>query len=130
MRDRTDSIAWGLGVVCVATAAVLAATTGKLPEPRPMNDEQAQDAYRTVVGQERTMREKAMSNFLADRWSQDDDFASAERGAVSQYAASHDVSRQDVFRAIDRGLREDWSLPPGSQEPRVSVAPCRPRPIY
>jgi hypothetical protein len=130
MRDRTDSFAWQLGVVCVATAAVLAATTAKLPVRRPMNDAQAQDAYRTVVSQERTMRESAMSQFLADRWSQDDDFAASERGAVHQYAATHRVSRQDVFSAIDRGLREDWPLPPGSQEPRTSVTPCRPRPIY
>ena len=125
-----DAIAWALGALYVATAAVLAATAGAFPQPRAMDERQARDAYATIVSQERTMREKAMSNFLADRWSQDDDFAASERGAVHQYAASHGTSRQDVFRAIDRGLRERWPLPPDAQAPRASVAPCRPRPIY
>ncbi len=92
----------------------------------PMPPEQAREVSETFASKEPELRSKAAGNFPVDAWSQDDDFFAAERGAAISWANDHGVRRQDVFAAIDRGLRE-W--PEGSTVPRpkATVAPCKPR---
>ncbi len=119
---------WATGLALVGVAVGRALTAPVPPDAAPMPAGVADEAYRFVASEETVMREKAMANFLADPWSQDDDFHASERGRAFDFAASHKVRRSDVLRAIDDGLRSGWPLPNGVR-PRATVPPCRPRPL-
>ncbi len=118
---------WSLTFAFTAVAVVRALTA---PGPVPaaaISVEQAHQAYEAMSAKEPEYRAKSAENFPADGWSQDDDFSASERGFATTWANDHGVRRQDVFGAIDQGLREHWLLPPGVPPPVVKVTPCKPR---
>lgn len=100
-----------------------------IPAPQlaaPMPTDQAREVSETFAAKEPSLRSKAAENFPVDAWSQDDDFFASERNDAISWANDHGVRRQDVFAAIDRGLRE-WPLSSTLPRPKATVAPCKPR---
>ena len=123
---------WSFTLVGILCCGVALARAVRVPAPEdapPLPDAAREEAFRYVLGEERALRDKAMESFIADAWSQDDDFHASERTRVHDFAAQRGVSRDSVWRAVDDGIRERWPLP-GGGEVRPTVAPCRPRPIY
>lgn len=124
MQDGVAKLIVGL----VAIAAVVRATTAPTPDPgKPLDAIGAHDAYRDVVGRERTMRRDAAVKFPGDLWSQDDDFHQREADTMRSFSSARSVHLSEVLRAVDDGIREHWLSP---VQPIATVPPCRPRLSY
>lgn len=118
-----------MGIFCVG-AAVLRATTVSAPsDAAAASPRLREEAFRWITTAEPEMRATAMEHFPADDWSRSDDFHASERAKAHEFATSRGVSRAEVWRAFDDGLRERWPLPPGVIL-EATVPPCRPRPLY
>ena len=120
-------LGWCLTFAFSAVAVVRAATAPGPVPAAPLSVEQAHRAYEALTAKEPEFRAKAAENFAADAWSRDDDFSASERGLAASWASDHGVRRQDVFGAIDQGMRGHWLLPPDVPQPGTRVAPCKPR---
>ena len=122
-------IAWlGFGAVCVAAVA-LAAFAPKIPTDPESDEATRKKVWYSVSSEEPSMRKSAAKGFPTDPWSQDDDFHNQEFRRVQNFASSDKVSVGSLLSAIDEGMRARWPRSPLSN-PRATVPPCRPRPIY
>ena len=117
------------GMACILAAVVRVATASYPDEANELTPEQQRAAYDELASAEAAMREHGVTNFPADRWSQDDDFHASERARVFEYAQRLHLRPQEVFRAIDVGVRAHWPAPDGGMAPRATVPVCRPRPV-
>jgi hypothetical protein len=117
-----------LGAVCFL--AVGRAVTAAPPPRAPDSDDALlHRAFSAVASEETKMRHESAKTFPTDPWSRDDDFHRREGDKVRDWAGTHRVSRGDVYRAMDEGIRAHW--PQANGAPLVvTVPPCRPRAIY
>ena len=115
------------GACCLA---VVKTSTAQVLEPGPALDAASRRAvFRVLKQAEPAMRARCERNFRGDAWSQDDDFHAGEFQMAQRMARQYGVSLGQVLRAWDDGLREEWE--PGAKKTmRVTVPPCRPRPVY
>jgi len=118
---------WLLPILLSLVAVTRALTVEGGPAAPPLSDDLARQTWADFASREPAWRQSAAEQFPTDPWSQDDDFFASERGHATSWANAHRVSRQSVFFAIDRGMREKWPLASGVAPPRARVAPCRPR---
>jgi hypothetical protein len=125
---RRDLVCWTLAGALALTAVVRAATA-PAPSGDALAEKQWPAAFRAIASKEKEMRESAIEQFPSDAWSQDDTFHATERTHAHALAAQRRISRAQVWRAFDEGMRARWPVP-GGIPLRASVAPCRPRPIY
>jgi hypothetical protein len=110
--------------------AVLRAATAPSPPRLPsatLDDKRTM--FEKIAGDEPAMRATAVKEFPTEAWSADDDFHALEQQKAVLYAHQHRFPVGDVLSALDEGMREGWA-PKGGIPLRVSVPPCRPRPIY
>ena len=107
-------------------AAVARAATSHTAEiPKSLDDNARHRAFALVAQEEPSMRMKALHDWPADPWSEDDHFHHLEHDRARAVAAQLHTSEYEVLRALDDGMREHWLVLPM----RDSVPPCRPRPI-
>ena len=122
-------IAWiGFGAACVAAVA-LASFAPQLPPNPEAKDETRKNVWYSIASEEPAMRKSAAKGFPTDPWSQDDDFHNQEFRRVQNSASVEKVSVGSLLSAMDEGMRSRWPHSPLSN-PRPTVPPCRPRPIY
>jgi len=121
--------AWATFALLACAPIALALTAPKLADLPPAAPEGVRSSYVTLTGEERGMRKTAAKGFPTDPWSQDDDFHNQEWRRVQTLASNLRGSRQSVLQGLDDGMREGWWRSPKA-EVRVTVPPCRPRPIY
>lgn len=126
---RVDQIAGCAGAALIALAWGVAATAPAPNDGLPISPALSVEAFRTLTSVEQAAREKAMDGFPNDPWSQSDDFQSSERDRVNDFANKHQLRRQEIFRALDEGLRASRPLLDGGVAPPSSVPRCRPRPL-
>jgi hypothetical protein len=126
---RAEQLLLLTALALIGVALGRALTSPGPADARPLPQAMRLDAYRWIAGHEQAMRDHAMADYPADAWSQDDHFHSSERERANQFASTHRVRRQDVFRAFDDGMRERWPVPDAGVV-RATVPPCRPRAIY
>ncbi len=115
--------------VFVLIAVWRAATAPAPPAPPAAPEAMRRAVYDAIVDQERGLRERAEHNFPGDAWSQDDDFHAMEMQLARRLAAQRAMSLGDALRGVDDGLRDPAQARPNT-EPKNSVPPCRPRPVY
>ena len=125
----TRRIGWSLTFAFIALAVLRALTVPGPVAAAPISVGLSHQAYEALTAKEPEFRAKAAENFPADAWSQDDDFSAAERGLATTWANDHGVRRQDVFGAVDQGMRAHWLLPPDVPRPIAKVTPCKPRAV-
>ena len=121
--------AWApFAVVCAV--ALGRALTAAAPEQAPESDDALlHQAFRVVASEETVMRHDGAKTFPTDPWSRDDDFHKQEARKAREWGGSHHVRANDMFFAIDEGIRAHWSH--GNWAPLVTTTPpCRPRAIY
>ncbi len=118
------------GLLCCAFAAVVAARSPAPVEPPPLPESMREEAFRYVAQFEAEMRDGTKNSYPGDAWSQDDQFYAGINFRVGEFAAQKNVSRSDVWRALDEGVRERWTVPDGGPPLKATIVPCRPRPIY
>jgi hypothetical protein len=126
---RGRVVAWvAFGVTCAA-AILLTLTAPKLASSPPASEDVQKSVFSSLASDEVSMRRTAAKGFPADPWSQDDDFHNQELRRVNEQASSRHVSAQSLLRGVDEGMRAGWAKAPAAKV-RVTVPPCRPRPIY
>ena len=121
--------AWApFAVVCAV--ALGRALTARAPEQAPESDDALlRQVFRVVASEENTMRHEGAKTFPTDPWSRDDDFHKQEARKARDWGGAHHVRTEDVFFAIDEGIRARW--PHTNPGPLVATTPpCRPRAIY
>ena len=127
--QRADKRLLAVGLALI-TLAVTRAATVPAPRDHPKLQPTGQvEAFQWMATHEQALRDLAMADYPADPWSQDDHFHGSERERANTFAASQRVRRQDVFQALDEGIRAGWSAPDAGTL-RATVPPCRPRPMY
>jgi hypothetical protein len=115
------------GVVLVAVVRAATAPCPPLLDSATLDDKRLM--FERITADEPAMRASAVKDFPTEAWSADDDFHAFEQQKAVIYAHQHRFPVGDVLSALDEGMREGWA-PKGGVTLRVSVPPCRPRPIY
>ena len=107
-------------------AAVARAATSHTAEiPKSLDDNARHRAFALVAQEEPSMRMKALHDWPADPWSEDDHFHHLEHQRAEAVAHQLRTSESEVLRSVDDGMHGHWlSIP---MQP--TVPPCRPRPI-
>lgn len=122
-------IAWlGFGAACVAALALAALAPKIAPDPEA-DDATRRSVYYSASSEEPSLRTSAAKSFPTDPWSQDDDFHNQEFRRIQNFASADKMSVGSLLAALDEGMRARWPHSPSSN-PRPTVPPCRPRPIY
>ncbi|MCC6334260.1 MAG: hypothetical protein IT380_09770 [Myxococcales bacterium] len=129
MTPRLRLAAWALGVLYCLAAVVTALTAPRPPPVKPLTDDVARAIYVELAQGEPAHRAQTSEDYASDPWSRDDAFAALEGGRAVVLKYKYGLTVQDVYRAFDEGLRQRWPLPPGTERPRATVAPLRPRPF-
>lgn len=126
---RVNVVAWAVFATAIVVGFARALTSTPIGAPPPADERARRAAYVIMVTDEQNMRRESIKDFPADPWSQDDAFHNLEYRRAKSIAGPRDMSLQDVLRAMDEGMREQWPKPiPVHQKP--TVPPCRPRPIH
>jgi hypothetical protein len=129
MRAVHDWI--GSAVIGITLGAGVACALGASPlrNAARLSGARARDAYLELTDKEPEERRNAALDFPGSLWSQQDDFAAKEAGAVRRFANHHRVSVGSVLSALDEGIRESW---PTHADVTVTkkIVPCRPRLSY
>jgi len=118
---------WGIAVVVIAcsTAAIRAATAPSASPLYPLDENARKKIFAELVQKEAENRRKALKDWPADPWSEDDHFHHLEMQEVEHVAHQFRTNDSEVLRALDDGVRERWF----GDVVRATVPPCRPRPI-
>jgi hypothetical protein len=116
------------GVTCAA-ATGLTITAPKVSAAAPATTDVQKAVFSSVAWDEVSMRKTAAKGFPTDPWSQDDDFHNQELRKVQEQASGRQVSVQSLLMGVDEGMHAGWPKPAAAKV-RVTVPPCRPRPIY
>jgi hypothetical protein len=116
-------------LVAASVACWRAARAKAEPEVISADSTVARKAYDDVTSRETSERRQAALHFPGSNWSQQDDFHQEERGAITAYAESHNVSLSTVTSALDEGMREGWRAA-GDATISQRIVPCRPRLNY
>ena len=121
--------AWAPFAVVCAVALGRALTAGAPGQAPESDDALLRQAFRVVASEESSMRRGGAKTFPTDPWSRDDDFHKQEAQKARDWGGAHHVRVEDMFFAIDEGIRSRWP----HDNPSLLVTttpPCRPRAIY
>ena len=110
----------------IAVVLGLAAFNPAPARPAPPPPESLRALFDEAVRGELDDRDHARDDWAHHRWSQLDAFGALENSCLSKVAADKSLSAQDVFLAVDHGLREHWPGP-GGQPLDVATVPLKPR---
>lgn len=131
-RTRTTSTGalWLLPLLPVA-ALVYGLCSAEVRAPRGEGSAETRtEVARRVRNREASLRRQALEKFPADPWSQNDDFANAERRLVRQLAERFDMRPGAALGAIDADVKQDSDAAELSGFGRGQVPPCTPRVFY
>jgi hypothetical protein len=117
-----------LALLVVGSACLWAALAPEPPRAAPLAEHEAHALFDTLAAGEGEAWRKAKEDWPQHRWSQQDAFGAFERDHVTNLARDKNVSPQDVFDALDRGIRSGWPGPDGGVLDAM-VVPLKMRPM-
>lgn len=115
----------GLAVILFLVLG-LAAFNRAPARPAPPPESALRPLFDEAVRGEPNDRDKARDDWAHHRWSQLDAFGALESDRLGKLAAQKGLAPQDVFMAVDHGLRAGWRGPDGKPLD-VSTVPLKPR---
>lgn len=117
-----------LAVAVVGGACLWAALAPAPARPSPPPEQDTRALFDRLAAGEAEAWRKAKEDWPQHRWSQQDAFSAFEREHVTSLAREKHLASQDVFDALDQGIRAHWPQPDGGAlEP--TVVPLKMRPM-
>src|SRR4051794_13872936 len=117
--------------VALAVGAVACLWSAWAPAPgrsAPPPEQDARGLFDKLAAGEGEAWRKVKEDWPQHRWSQQDAFSAFERDHVTTLARDQHLSSQDVFDALDQGIRAHWPGPDGGAL-EATVVPLKMRPM-